>query len=331
MGLKPNTWRFQNRSATARGGVAEFSSKKISVTKASARTKDSIRPPRYQNTTPPKKGGVLRCDFFVFSILDTKYKILYTICMSWAGKRKLIYISSAVAILLLFIVLPTILHFYKAPTCADGKQNQDEQGIDCGGPCTLLCDTQYVPLTVLWSRMSKVTDGVYNVLAYIENPNLTAEANNLNYVFKLYDKNGLLLRERFGRTFVPANKVMAIFEPELQTGNQIPDRVEFTFTSLAVWVKQTNKETGLTLSQLIMSREDSAPRLSAILTNKTTLPIRNIEAIGIIYNSEGNTIAFSRTLIDLIEERGSQDLNFNWPKPFEDHSARTEIVLKLLK
>jgi len=256
--------------------------------------------------------------------------------MTWARRRKLIYLGSIAIIILVVVVIPAILYFYKTPTCFDGKQNQGEVGVDCGGPCTILCPAQYAPLTVLWSRFSKVTDGDYNVLAYIENPNINAAAYNLNYIFKLYSKTGVLLRERTGSTFVTANKIIGVFEADMQTGNQIPARVEFSFTSPAIWVKQVSAETGLAVSQMVVSRADTAPRLSFLLTNKNIKQINNIEAIGIVYNTEGNTIAFSRTIVDTILGQDSQTVNFNWPKPFTlagqvDTYAKTEIILKILK
>lgn len=251
--------------------------------------------------------------------------------MSWASRRKLIYISSIVLFFFVVVVIPLVISLYKPPTCFDKKQNGDEYGVDCGGSCELLCPSQYVPLNVLWSRMSKVSDGLYNGLAYIENPNINAVAYNLTYTFKLYDKDGILLSERDGITFAPANKIMAVFAPEMYTGKQVPTRVDFNFTSKAVWLKQESSETGLSISGMEISREDSAPRLSATLSNKTTKEIKNIEAIGIVYNADGNTIAFSRTIIDSILNKGSQVINFNWPKPFSEKYARTEIVLKVLK
>ena len=252
--------------------------------------------------------------------------------MSWARRRKMIYISGIILVFLLVVVLPTDIHLYKAPTCFDGKMNGDEQGIDCGGSCALLCPAQYAPLNVLWSRFSKVSDGDYNVLAYIENPNINASAANLSYIFKLYDKNGVLLKERTGYTFAPPNKVMAVFEAEMQTGNQIPARVNFAFTSNALWLKQISNETsGLSISQSVLERTDSAPRLTAILSNMTSSSINNIEAIAIIYNADGNTIAFSRTIVDSVSSKDSHTVSFNWPKPFTDTYARTEIILKVLK
>ena len=251
--------------------------------------------------------------------------------MSWAQRRKFTYLGTIAIIFIIIAVWIFVAYFYKAPTCFDGKMNGDEQGVDCGGSCTLLCRSQYVPLTVLWSRFSKVSDGVYNVLAYIENPNINAGANNLSYTFKLYDKNGVVLSERSGYTFAPANKIMAVFEPEMLTRNQVPQRVEFSFTSPAVWLKQTSQENNLSLSQLQVSRSDTSPRLSAFLLNNSINNIKLIEAVGIIYDAQGNTIAFSRTIIDNLQGKESREINFNWPKPFSNVAARTEIVLKVLK
>jgi hypothetical protein len=124
---------------------------------------------------------------------------------------------------------------------------------------------------------------------------------------------------------------MAVFEPELLTGNQVPARVDFSFTSPAVWVKQESKENNLSISESVLSREDTAPRLSATLTNKTISLINQIEAIAIAYNTLGNTVAFSRTTIDFLNGKEGREISFNWPKPFTEAAVRTEIVLKVLK
>lgn len=251
--------------------------------------------------------------------------------MTWARRRKFIYLGTIALIFIILIVWFLFAHFYKPPNCFDGLKNQDEVGVDCGGTCTLLCADQYVPLNILWSRFSKVSDGVYNVLAYIENPNSNARADNLDYVFKLYDKDGTLLSRRSGKTFAGANKTLVVFEAEMQTGNKIPDRVDFSFTSEAVWSKQISAENGLAVSESVISKEETAPRLSASVFNKTANKITNIEAVAIVYDLSANATAFSRTIIDYIEGKNSQTIYFNWPKAFASKYSRTEIILKVLK
>ena len=62
-------------------------------------------------------------------------------------------------------------YYYQPATCRDGKQNQEEDGVDCGGPCSLICDAQSATPIVSWVRFFKIQDGFYNVASFVENPN----------------------------------------------------------------------------------------------------------------------------------------------------------------
>lgn len=232
---------------------------------------------------------------------------------------------------LLFIALPLFLHFYKPATCFDNIQNQGEQGIDCGGPCQKMCDAQFADLNVLWAQKTLVQPGIYNVLAKIENPNIEAALNQLNYVFKLYDKDGVLLTERYGSTFITANRNMAIFEGELITRNRVAYRVDFSILSQSGWVKQSSLEAGLSISGEQILNEETKPRVEAMIENKTINAIKNIEGVVIVYDINGNAIAFSRTIIDSIDGRGSQQVVYTWPASFAAKEASLEIILKVLK
>ena len=128
--------------------------------------------------------------------LYTKYYILYTEYMSWAGRRRAIYLSSAVAILLVLFGVPLYFILDKPPTCFDGNKNGDERGVDCGGGCLLLCPFEMAEPFVLWSRSFKITDGVYSAVAYIEHSNSNAGVLEAPYIFKLFEKlilNGILV------------------------------------------------------------------------------------------------------------------------------------------
>ncbi|MEI6528127.1 MAG: FxLYD domain-containing protein [bacterium] len=233
--------------------------------------------------------------------------------------------------LIVVFVLPLGYHYYKPATCFDKVQNQSEQGVDCGGPCQALCPAQYADLNVKWARLSKVDDGVYNVLAYVENPNLQAGVSQIKYVFKLYDKDGVLLSERYGSTFIPANKITAIFEGEMRTGTKIGTRVGFDILSQTGWVKETAAENDLTQSGVEMLTADTRPRVEATVANTSIKEIKNVEAVAIVYDIEGNTLAFSRTIIDSLPANSSQQITYTWPKPLERDYATIEIVLRILK
>ena len=130
--------------------------------------------------------------------------------VSWSTRRKSLYIIGTMLVFLFALALPVWFVTYKAPSCTDGLKNQGELGIDCGGPCSLLCKAHALDPIVRWQRAFKVKDGVYNALAYVENPNLDSGVRKISYRFKLYDSGNLLIYERQGSTFIPPKKIFGI-------------------------------------------------------------------------------------------------------------------------
>ena len=59
--------------------------------------------------------------------------------MTWAAKRQLQYLSGFLAIILVIVLIIIAPYLRSDPTCFDGKQNGNEEGIDCGGSCDLIC------------------------------------------------------------------------------------------------------------------------------------------------------------------------------------------------
>lgn len=249
---------------------------------------------------------------------------------SWSQKRKSIYFLIFAVFLFGFIILPAYLIFYEAPTCFDGKQNGEEKGIDCGGPCVNLCRSQYLDPNIIWARVIKVKPGTYNALAYIENPNIDAGADSISYVFKVKDKDGVLIYERKGETFIPPNKFFAVFESGISTGEKIPTKTTFEFTRGAIWEREENKEAGINVLKKAISREDYSPRVDATLENTTLDPISGIEVVAIVYGEDGNALGFSRTFIDKLDKDQSQDVAFTWPERFSSSVVRVEIIPRII-
>ena len=237
--------------------------------------------------------------------------------MDWATRRKLQYFAIIVAFALVFFVIPFYMFIYKAPTCFDNLKNGNEKGIDCGGDCRLLCSAQIAEPVSKWDpRVFKVSEGVYSVLAYLENQNVTAEVLYAPYTFKLYDRQNVLVVEKSGSSFIPRGATFALFEGNIRTGERVPVRATFEFGKKLEWISNTAAPAQISVESKALSKEDTTPRIDAVVKNNEFQSVNNIEFTAVVYDGQGNAIGASRTFVESLLKGESEPLVFTWPQPF---------------
>ncbi len=249
--------------------------------------------------------------------------------LGWAAKRRLMYFFGAVFLLLIVTSIPLFLYLNQPPTCTDGKQNADEFGVDCGGWCPNLCSSQMDNLLVHWSRLFKVQDGVYDVIAFVENPNMNAGLEELIYKFKLYDEKNILVEEKFGKIFVNPKEEFIIFESGIRTGERVPKRVFMEVLEDYTWIQPNRNDINITdlyTRNHRMENLNTRPRLRASVVNDSPFPIENVEVTAILFDIDDNAIAVSATVVDLIPQYGSTDVVFTWKEPFATTPVKIDIL-----
>jgi hypothetical protein len=245
---------------------------------------------------------------------------------SWGTKRRNLIVTLFVFITAIAVSAIVFLFVYQEPTCFDGKQNGEELGIDCGGDCSLVCNSQAVDPFVHWKRYFEVSPGTYNVIAYVENQNPDVGADNVEYSFKLYDRNNIFLKERIGTIDIKPKQITPIIENTLETGKIDAARVSFEFTKPIRWIKQEPLERLITVQRQEIFEVDNLPRVSATVVNNTTNTIDNIRFVVIVYDINNNVIATSNTVIPRLLKDGAEDIIFTWPFRFEQPATRFEII-----
>ena len=249
--------------------------------------------------------------------------------MTWAAKRQ----AAIILVLIGLASIPIFFIVYKIlsvpPTCSDKKQNQEEVGVDCGGPCSLLCKSQVSDLVVSWKRFFLVGDGVYNVVVYVENPNANAGAKDVGYQIRVINTDGISMYERHGVTTIPAKRSIPIVETSVVLGSQIPSRVEFKFDDSPVWTKQASKDVPIFVSNNLLVNATSSPKLMTNISNKDLDSYSNIEVVAILYDEQGNAMGASRTFVDKINGGETIPLTFTWPTSFKAVPTRIEVIPKL--
>lgn len=245
--------------------------------------------------------------------------------MSWGTKRRNTIIVLSFIIFLIPVIFISYKIIYKKPTCFDGKQNGAESGIDCGGGCALVCNAETFEPIVLWTRLFEIAPGLYNTIAYIENPNLDAEISSVKYTFRLFDEKNTLLYERNGKVDIQPKAIIPIIENGLFTNKLRAKRVTFDFTSDFVFEKKAPLEPVLIVKDEELT-EGGEPRVEAILQNISIYPVRNIKTIVILYDNNDNAIGSSSTIVEEIVGGASAPIVFTWPNIFEVPIARLEII-----
>lgn len=251
--------------------------------------------------------------------------------MNWRTKRQFVGIGGVAAIIVALLTYWAVGYFTVEPTCFDREQNGDELGVDCGGSCALRCSFETRDLVVEWQRISRVTDGVYSAVAYIENQNTGSGAYEVPYEFRLYDDKNLIVAERSGTTFVGSNDRFAIVEPNFDTQNRVPVRAFFEFLAEPVWqqISDVYNQRLIVVKNQKVENTGVRPRVTAVLENTTLKDIYNVEAAVVIYDLEDNLIQTGITIVPQINAAGEREIFFTWPEPFVSEVGRVEIIPRI--
>jgi hypothetical protein len=232
------------------------------------------------------------------------------------------------AVVVAFLTVVGIATFYEAPSCADGVQNQGEQGVDCGGSCAYLCTAELQPPTILFTQAINNGAGRVDVVASIENKNATAAAKRVPYRVQLYNAKQTLLGESSGVLDLPPGSVVPVFMPGLFSGKLVVTSAFLSIEPSAVrWYAATADPRIVPLvSNVKQSGTVSAPRVEAVLTNPSATALSKVRAVVLLRSDTGDVIAASETIVPGISALGQARATFTWNSAFSGVPASIEVV-----
>ena len=244
--------------------------------------------------------------------------------LSWGFKTQLKFFA-IFAVAVLAIVGALVYYFWPSPTCFDNRQNQDEEAVDCGGANCIPCANQIHDLTIFWTRALKISDGVYDVAALVENSNQFLKATKLDYFIKLYDVDNILIAIKENSTFAGASEKFVIYEPNIQTLNRVPSRAILEISS----VNWTKSESSL-LKIDILKTQNFSDLVEADIKNQSTAPYKNIGASVVLLGAADAVLGVSKTVIENIGIGDTKTITFTWPSPIPG-VEHIEIFLRQLQ
>jgi hypothetical protein len=230
-------------------------------------------------------------------------------------------------VLFVAVGVPAFFFFYKVPSCSDGLKNGDEQGVDCGGSCEKLCPTAFLAPAVSWTRFKEVSPGLYNMAAYVVNPNRNAEATGTPYLMSLLNDQGIPLAEINDTMTIPSGRNTLVFQGAVSAGKQTPVRAFFQFTAPPQWFVRADPLSVLAISDKNYNEASTSSSLLVTISNGSVNPVKNVIIYAVLLDKDGNVLDFSKTAVDLVPPSGTAVAPFTWPSSHGGAVVSIEVLL----
>lgn len=249
--------------------------------------------------------------------------------MSWAARRRLFILLSIGAIFAAFFAVVFISTLYKTPSCTDSIQNQNEEGIDCGGSCPYLCTASEQPPTVLFTQaFTDATTGRTVVIASIENKNNAAAAKNIPYRVTVYGEKQTLIQSITGTLDLPPSATQAVFISNILSGRQKVTSAFLDIDASAIkWFTMISDPRIMPgVSNTIQSGSVDAPRIDAVLSNETISTLTDVQVAVLVRDTNKEVIAASGTVVPVIRGQSTATAIFTWNSAFTGTPASIEVI-----
>jgi hypothetical protein len=215
------------------------------------------------------------------------------------------------------------------PTCSDGKQNQNEQGIDCGGVCQKQCEKKLEAQDLIIKEKSFVFggQGTYDVMARVSNPNNELGAASFSYTFTLKGADGSVLATRSGTSFILPVESKYVIETGLATA-QAPAEI-----SVSVSTPQWTEFFGYEKPELniyqqrydLISSGVGFSEADGLVRNESNFDFDTIKVNVVLRDANGNPVAFNSTEINTINAGEERDFRLLWPVNFPGSVQNVEM------
>ncbi len=236
---------------------------------------------------------------------------------AWSARRQFTFFF---ILILLFLVAAAGVFFWSwpRPSCQDGRQNQDEAGVDCGGPpvggCAAVCPFEARPVRVIWSRILPLGAGIYDAAVLVENPNANLMLADLAYSLRVVDDNNLFITRINDSLSLTPGEQRLIFKTNINVGRRRPARALVDFSQPPRWQRSAAKP-DLAVSDRQFT-PSPVPLLKAKLTNQSLAPYRGIEVAVVLSDDQHNAFAASLTTVAELAPGETREISFSWPRPF---------------
>lgn len=249
--------------------------------------------------------------------------------LSRGAKR--VFVACVYLTILTLLIAGTYYSFFKAPeTCFDGKENQDEQGIDCGGSCQAVCKETVIGRDLEITEITFVAgdNSQYDVLTKIYNPNDEIGASSFAYTVSLKDAAGNVLASRSGKSYSLPQENKYILELNLAAPS-VPATASLRISEVE-WARFSGfqEKPAINIYQKRYSPIASGAGFSeaaGLLSNESPYDFRSIVVKVILRDTEGKPLALNSTEMRTVRSHEERAFNLIWPRSFPGTVEKVEM------
>ncbi len=246
------------------------------------------------------------------------------------SRRRNKQIIIALVFFLILSVVGFLIYYFSqpAPTCDDNIQNQGEEEVDCGGPCSA-CELVHIKaLEVEWVKVVSGQDNFYDLAAQIKNPNQNYGSGQISYQFELYDNQDNLIIKYPGETFILPNQTKYLLKIKAESGEPIK-RVNLSFGQIK-WHKPKDYQFPQLVVQqkeyhLLDSQEAGFAQVRAILINKASFDFNKTDIDILLFDSNYHLLALNTNEIRILLSGQEREFFSTWFSPIFGQVSFIEI------
>jgi hypothetical protein len=238
--------------------------------------------------------------------------------------KKIVYGLVYIFIVFIVVYLIWFLPSKPQPTCFDNILNQDEEGVDCGGPCEISCYAKYAkPLEVLDSFLffKDLEQGKLFTLFTIRNKNNETGSHLFYFTLKFFDdKNNFVGSVDEKTSILPGESKMILSQYESSVYNieRIKKaKVEFGNFNWAKGVEFL-KPNIILKENPVLYEENGNLVVEGTISNQSLFRLPKVRILALILNKYDDVLFALQTITGSVES-------------YEDYNFKIFLPLRLIK
>jgi hypothetical protein len=220
---------------------------------------------------------------------------------------------------------------YQTPTCLDGKRNQDETGIDCGGACGQYCIADLASQPLVITDVEALAYGATSsdAIGNITNKNTKAALRSGTYTFRASDQSGAVVAEATGKFSLLPGESRTVAELGLAVPQNQITKIELVITD-EDWVAFTDftePPNILVVNQQfsLLAGQAGYAEARGLLQNSSPYDIRTLGIVVVVRDDTGKALSVNKTTMNTLQSGERRDFRLVWPQSFSGTPANTDM------